>query len=703
MFCLAFYALFAQKSKKRGETPGKSASHAASARSGRLHSSIHIFAQSYGDSIVVRWAPGTSSLWLLSQKNGYRLRRRVFRRDPDNRYILIDSGSIAIRPWSLDRWGNCFQTTRDSLAAVGAQIAYGKTLDFNNDNAGNLNSLMDKHNEQESRYGFALLLSDFDPIVATGMGFRFVENNVNRNGYYLYDVLSLADTATIKTDTAITLVQASMIRQRDSFPAVRAIAGDRQVKLYWDRGIGPRRFSGYVMERSEDGKTFARLNRLPFVPLKDPKKRNAPAEFSDSVALNYHDYYYRVAGIDAFGDRSNFSKPIKIRAIDLTPPHAPLITEIKNLPGTSAIRLRWAKREKENDFKGYVVGRSTSLKGPYEPLIKDFLPFAVDSFIDRHADPNAANYYIVAAVDSAGNAGRSMPAYMNVDDHQPPAKPMGLKGSVDTTGHVTLTWRWGREPDLLGYKVYFANAPGHAFAPLCTLPLTDTVFRDSITLRTLSRKIYYEVVAYDRSNNASPASDVLVVTKPDKVPPVAAMIKNFSVSDTGVRIGWFRSSSADAARQIVWRQDGNTSWISLDSLGRGDTSFTDRKVRPGHRYSYAIETVDSSRLSSGRSFPLNVYVYATAAGNGIANFVGKPDPGGNGCLLAWTAPYRPVHHYVLFRGKDNLGLKMTADIPGDSVSWSDKPGTGNFQYAIKAYYRDGGGSALSEIKSIDLP
>ena len=691
---MVFTVGFSQKKNKANVEPKKDT----------IHISVHVKAQNYGDSIVVRWAPANSVSWLLSQKEGYLIRRKVFTKKEKTKFTLVDSSSIIIRPWSLNDWAAYFKSSHDSLSAIAAQVSYGKTLQFDNGKNGNsFNSITEKYNEQQNRFGFALILADFDPEVANGMGFRFVEKHPKKDLYYLYSIIPAPNNHLMKIDTGRVFVEPGAYYQKETFPVVTAVAGDKIIKLHWDDEQPMNNFSGYIIEKSEDGKNFTRINRLPFVAFKKNKNIGSPVEFSDSVIRDYKNYYYRVSGINAFGDHSSPSKLVIVQSVDLTPPQYPVISSIKANPVNGSIQLQWTKKEKENDFKGYVVGRSTNMKGPFEPLSKKFLPFGTTTFTDEHPDANAPNYYIVAAVDTAGNAGRSMPAYMNIDDHTPPGQPNGLTGKIDSNGIVTVQWNWGKEKDLAGYKIFFANSPNQIFTPLNGDLLTDSSFRDSITLKTLTKRIYYKVIAYDKSMNPSVASSILALAKPDKIAPVAAIIKSFLVTDSGVSINWMRSPSNDVAKQIIYRkQDSSASWSLLSPLLLRDSTFTDNQVQPRHNYSYAIETIDSSGLSSGKSFPLQVYVYESGKKGGIKNFQVTNSNGSNLVSMKWTPPPGEINYYILYKGKENEGMRMAGNVPGDNITYSEKEEQGNYQFALKAIFKNGSASALSEIKSIQI-
>lgn len=661
---------------------------------------MHMIAQNYGDSIVVRWAPGSGSLWLLSQTEGFNFKRKIFSRNERSEFIIVDSASFKIRPWPIERWGAEFKSSHDTLLAMAAEVIYGKTTAFNTGKDGNsMNTILEKYDEQQSRFGFALLISDFDPQVANGMGFRFVDRQIDKNLYYLYSVTPAEKWSELKADTGRVLVRGSDVYTRKPFPELSQISGDRVVHLFWPSVSLENKYTAYIIERSTDGHRFERLNRLPYISIGKDSGKRKPVRYDDSLAVNYKTYFYRVSGVNAFGDVSLPSPVISAMGVDLRPPVPPLITSIHNHGPEGSIVLEWEKSSQESDFRGYIVGRGDNLEGPFQPLTQSLLPFGTNTFTDQNPNTTAPNYYIVAALDTSGNPGRSMPAYMNADDKEPPMQPIGLTGKIDSSGHVTIRWNWNKESDLSGYRIYFSNSSQHIFVPASGIMLTDTLFTDSISLKTLTKKIYYKVIAYDRNKNASPASDILILTRPDLIPPVPPILHHFEVSDTAVYLKWYPSASEDVEIQKLFRKSGeNPIWTLLQSFSPADTLYNDLTVESGIRYTYAVESIDSSGLSSGKSFPLNVYVYTNGTSDKISNF--RIDKTDSVALLTWSPPDRIVRFYILYKEINNTGLRMAGNIPGTVTRFTEPLDKGNYKYALMAIFENGSKSSISEIKTL---
>ena len=671
-----------------------------------VRTSMRMIAQNYGDSIVVRWAPGDAVAWLLLQKPGYVLRRTVLSINTRNEYVVVDSSTLHVKPWILQEWANYFKATNDTMVAAAAQLAFGKSNEFLNNKDGNtINQLIEKYEEQKNRFTFALLLSDFKPGVATGFGFRYVEKGVKKDLHYLFSVVPAPADEPLISDTGRALIKGSEIFKKDTASNVSTIAGDKVIFLFWHNPPKYKSsFSGYFIERSEDGKIFKRLNTLPYLPQVKEGEENKPFQFADSVYINYKKFHYRIVGVNAFGDYSHPSNIAVAMATDLTGPVPPVITEIKNIKGESKIHLKWEKKNKEADFKGYVVGRSNTIEGPYDPLTTALMNTQITEFTDNNPIGGVPNYYIVAAVDTAGNASHSLPAYVQLEDLTPPAKPSGLKGNIDTLGRVTIRWDLGKEADLAGYKLFFSNSPDHIFTPLTGEMYEDTMYVDSIVLRTLTRKIYYRVIAYDRAMNASQASDMLELSKPDFVAPSAAVIHGFLVNDSSVTIQWNPGVSSDVAQQkIVRKKYPSENWETIAQVGSRDSVYHDTKTVPGIHYEYAIETIDSSGLSSGRSFGLKVVTYENGYKDEIKDFEVIYIQDKNKVSLKWKAPKGDISYYILYSARGNAGMSMTGNIKGNMLSYEESTSEGNYKYAIKAIYNNGSESALSEIKTVIVP
>ena len=148
-----------------------------------LQSDLSIIARSYGDSIVLRWAPSSYPVWTLANKNGYVLERWA----PGDQEFKKVAGPIF--PYSLKEWKAKADTT-DMYVTTAAQALHGKQMvDPTESNA--MGRKLMAYEEQRGRLAFALLAAEFSTSAADGLGLRYVDRDVKDHKRFLYRVQPL--------------------------------------------------------------------------------------------------------------------------------------------------------------------------------------------------------------------------------------------------------------------------------------------------------------------------------------------------------------------------------------------------------------------------------------------------------------------------------------------------------------------------------
>lgn len=667
----------------------------------RARKNLFIIGRSYGDSVVLRWAPANADLWYFANKSGYSL----VRYEVQDRKILLNTRTIlataAIKPWPLSEWKQR-SARSDSLAAASAEILYGKSAveiaAKSKKNEVNLKDALNSNYELANKHAMAMFLADQSAFLAEGLGLRYVDKNISKGKTYAYVICALTDPKVIKSDTGAVLINTREVMPAPGMPHITVTELDRAVKFTWSRQLANAYFSGYYYERSDDGgKTYHRRNLRPYNQLNPGREAGPEAsiELDDSLPVNYKPYYYRIVGITPFGDLGKPSPPLAVMGRDRTPPGPPEQVSAKNTVNNH-VKISWKKKFREPDFIGYLVGRSENATGPFVPLNLRPLPVDATSFTDTSAMLHGTNYYIVSALDTAGNAGNSIPAYVIMTDTIPPAKPTGLAGYIDTTGIVHLHWRLGKEPDLMGYLVYAANDPSHTFVPVAKDFLADTTFTDSITLKTLTSSIYYKIVAFDRNRNPSPYSDMLALKKPLRIKPVTPVFTSFHVSDSAVVLNWIPSTSKGVVSQILYRRLQGDEWQSYAKLGPGVGTFSDKNLKKETWYEYSLEAVNDAGLHSQKSFPVNARSYDSGVRQGISGLKATADPAKKIILLNWTYHSSGDYWFVIYRSVNNSEFRTYKDVPGNQHTFTDSDvNKGVYKYQVKVVFRDGGESSKS--------
>ncbi len=697
------YTIFAQQVKSKPGLPQKIKNVTDTLPKLR---NIMVIARNYGDSVVLRWAPSKATLWHFANKAGY----MIVRYEVENKKIVKTTRKALtespIKPWTLEEWKQRAPRS-DSMAAVSAQLLYGKSKANPQDKKKgvNLQDAMNEKYELENRHALALFIADQSPAIARGLGLRFADKTITKGKSYAYTVFALTDPKTIKSDTSGVLINTTEILPLPEMPVVTIEELDRKVRFTWNRVMADMYFTSYNYERSEDGgKTFKRLNNRPYTQLTTEQKLTSSStmELNDSLPRNYKQYYYRITGITPFGDLGKPTPNMPVMGRDRTPPSPPDHISAKNIKGNK-VRLTWVKNKKEPDFTGFLIGRSDKASGPFLPLTLQPVSAIVNEFTDTSAFPHGTNYYIVSAIDTAGNAGASVPAYVIMTDTIPPAKPVGLTGKIDSTGIVHLKWRMGKEPDLMGYLVYLANDTKHTFVPVSRDFVVDTTFADSITLKTLTKHIYYKVVAFDKNRNPSTYSDALELKRPDKVAPVSPVFNKFLITDTSVVLNWVNSTSNDVVSQVLYRREKDKAWEFYAKLETNINTYIDRKVKKQAWYEYSLEAIDDAGLHSPKSFPLNVRVYDSGKRPDIQNFTVTKSQDGKSLLLSWRYAEKGDYWFMIYRSIDGKAPMTYKTLLANQHSFTDmNMKNGTYQYSIKAVYKDGGESRQAQTVKFDF-
>ena len=666
-----------------------------------LQAKIRVIAKAYGDSVVLRWAPDKTWAWYKLNLIGYKIERiDLNEKDNARRTWLTPS---PIKPYSLEKFKSSFAPSNTN-AAVAAQCLYGQNFETNirQGQAG----IVDKANVTGTRYAFALQASDYDGNVAVATALRFTDKEVKKGGKYMYRVVPAALATQGIIDTGVVLI-ANNKNTLNAAPKINeTVAADHIAELHWDRN-GADTWSGYYIERSEDGKAFVALNKIPYstsrpdsaILKQDSTKARVFAmlqtehTFIDSLPQNYKNYYYRIKGINAFAEISDYSAVVTVSGRDLTPPVAADMLNPAFI-GDRKIKVLWKKNIIEPDCKGYYITRSKKINGPYETLNKQLLAPTATEFLDEQAYAHGGNFYMVVAVDTANNISSSVPAMGLVPDNTAPAAPTELKGRIEKNGLVHLSWHRNSEEDIKGYKVYFANAANHVFTQVTTEPDTAINFVDSITLRTLTKNIWYKIVAVDENNNHSEFSETVQLKKPDIVPPTPPVAEKVFVDTAGVQIDFINSSSEDAVSYIVYRRDANTDWQMMEKrkheAGQRGFHFTDNKVKPLVKYEYAAEAIDEDSLHSAKSFSVNAIIRTSPQQPAITTFKAEYDAKAKSVKLNWQYTQQGEYFFVIYRSVNGEPISRYRSVNKEELSYIDAAYSkgGTVQYAIQCVFKD---------------
>lgn len=297
----------------------------------------------------------------------------------------------------------------------------------------------------------------------------------------------------------------------DAPEGLRAVSGElRAVPLKWDPLLAGR-VGGYAVERSLREKGgFQRVGSVgdrfetSFVDRGTdlaPKALPGAADLGDGAT-----YYYRVRAVDANGYVGREATPL-VSATTAPPPTRPEgLRTYDHQP--RKIALTW-RPVVDPTVAGYVVYRSPSLRGRYEPVARVEGRHHT-TWVDRGLDPLRVFYYRVAAVNAAGGEGVPTRALRGVTKPEP-LPPASLRVVSRSPGAVRLAWEPNLEPNLAGYRVLRRRA-GEGEEIVAELAPGQTSVEDRF--EASGQRLVYRVMAFDEDGLVSAGVEVEVEPAP---------------------------------------------------------------------------------------------------------------------------------------------------------------------------------------------
>lgn len=664
-----------------------------------ISASIQVIAKATDSGIVLRWAPDRPLAWFLTLKAGYKIERMELKdaKASISNGVFMEKVSLLL-PWPIDQWRPISPPiTQDQNAAVAAQMIHGTTWKSKEKNA----SIMTKADELKNRYSYTLLAADFSANAATASALRWVDKDVKSGHVYIYKVSSLAKP-TLFNITPGTVVVHEKNRRKIPLPEVKNIdQGDRVVHISWSKEKHRPDFTAYYIERSSDGLQYTRLTKTPY--LSDEMKYDSLSSsnfvYQDSTEANYKKYHYRIIGITPFAEYSSPSPAVIQYSIDKTPPPAP--TEVRATQiGPDKIKIEW-NHTGTSDLKGFFVGHSFNPISDHNLLHLEPIPPNQHFYIHDSVNTLRANHYIIAAVDTAGNASYSLNTYGHLIDSIAPAVPTGLKGKIDTNGFVHLTWNPNKEIDIMGYAIHFSNDSSHVFAVVTNKPVLTNSYIDTIMIRTLTERIYYKIVAIDRNFNYSDFSPYIALQRPDLIPPSAPLFTVYERDTNSISLHWINSTSKDVVRHVLFRKEPTSEWKIIESKAFTkflSSSYTDKTAKQGIEYEYKILAQDDAGHYSTSAFTYKVKTIALSTPADINDFVIKKE--GTKAILSWASSAPLQTQFIIYRAMENGPFvaidKSTSKSYTDHINDLSK----SISYRIRVKYPDGKLSDYSNSKQL---
>ncbi|WP_288446748.1 hypothetical protein [uncultured Chryseobacterium sp.] len=649
---------------------------------------IRLKVDSKKDYISLRWAVDEPIAWQKANKLGFSLKRFTLSRDGTVLEKAEEKDLGIFKPASETEWKKVVQ--ENDNAAIVAQSLFGDSFEVEmGEKQGKLEGVVNKSQEVEQRFAYALMAADLDFKVAKLAGWAYTDTSVKPNERYLY-------TVSINTSEGSLLVQ-----KGDALGAVSAntelpkpldfigIFKDKTVTLSWEylqlRDI----YTAYFVEKAQNGGSFKALGNLPVMNMNDNEGRQVQGmTFVDSLAQNNAEFSYRIRGKTIFGDYGPYSDIVSgagKKSLETTPRISNVIID-----EDESIKLEWEfPKEDEKNIESFELLHSeTDLQNSYK-VIKNKIPVSDRSLITKSLAPS--NYYKIQAIGKAGDKRESFSVLAQPNDMTPPDTPLEFKGKIDTLGVAHLEWKANTEKDLEGYHIFRGIQKGDELVRVTPQAITENHFEDKVVLENLNSKVYYYVTATDRRKNQSKPSIILELEKPDKVKPQTPVFTEYKLEDDGkITISWMRSHSDDVVAHQLFRQakEGtDKSWKMIYETKdiQPTYTYTDKDVEADKSYTYYLLAIDKSKLKSDKSQEMTLRSNRIEALSILTNLSGAANRNKKQIELNWKINSKDVGEIIIYRQKGTEKPTMWGTLNGAQNFLEDKlVQTGNsYTYLIK--------------------
>jgi uncharacterized protein len=441
------------------------------------------------------------------------------------------------------------------------------------------------------------------PVFSRYIGIQYDDSSAIPSKSYQYKVMRIKNgmEQTLAISEGITIKAFSPLEAPKNFFAKQY---RKSAKMGWD-AEDTRFYATNIYRASKATGAEIKLNNKPVtISMIQDSSGNfhyPEYKFVDDSVKEGGTYYYRIAGLDFFGNETQYTPPVKVAISDLTPPSAPI--NVQKTIKKQDVTIFWENTEKK-ELAGFNVYRSINDSNDYYPANSVLLPPGVTSFIDR-VPKSGGYYYFVAAVDTVGNEGYSDKMFAEVADLAAPSIPQHIKAVADT-GKVILTWDAVTEPDLMGYQVYRTiNSDEESYYVLLNAnPVIATTFTDTLPANARNY-FYYKVISIDTSYNRSDYSQPVSARMPDVMPPEKPFIKSVTQLNNNLVVEWIPNMEPDLAGYEVFRsvKDIKVNYAKLSEglIDNEVSRFTDRNVQPDTIYNYYLVAIDSTGNRSASS------------------------------------------------------------------------------------------------------
>ncbi|MCD9611935.1 hypothetical protein [Tenacibaculum maritimum] len=663
---------------------------------------VQILARAQKGKILLRWAANSAIAWKKTNKSGFVLEKYLLSRNGKRLPKLEKIWEKKIEKAPLETWQEIVE--KDNNAAIIAQALFGESFFVGGGNNGQLADIYNLVNENEQRFSFSLFAADMNFEAAKKAGWGFEDTAVAINEKYVYKIKPVLLENISKIEDIKGTAAVVSLKEYEPLPApldFQIIFGDKNATLTWEYQLFKSVYTSYTLERATDGVHFTSLSKTPLVNLND--KPNAPAKrmfYIDSLASNTQKHYYRVRGISPFGEKGLYSKIISGHGNPILP-YTPRIFDVQLTKNANEAIIAWEFPKKGEDLlQKFQLLIAAKDNGPYVMAVDNILPSQRKL---TYSNLQASNYVKIKAIGKNAKQEKiSFSTLIQPLDRKPPAIPTELKGTIDSLGVVQISWKQNTEADFLGYRVFRGFLENEEPAQITVSPILQNKFMDTVTVKNLNAKVYYSIVAVDKRHNHSKKSKVLVIEKPDVIPPTSPIFSGYKVKKNKVVLTWIRTSEEEithiiARKNLTKKAPWENILVTKDTIHH----YIDTSVEANQKYRYRISAMDKAGLTSEPSTPLTITVADMGTKSGIKGFHYIINRETNQIELFWRADKKEIGEYTIYKQLKEKQPSIWRVLPSNIQKVVDMEVSPNetYIYHIRAILKKGG---YTKIKKIEI-
>lgn len=627
------------------------------------------------DTVLLKWLPKNSALFYEGLTKGYVVEKTTSSAGFEN---TNDITQIEILPY-LKR-ANKYTNSQNQ------NILFTHNL---------LSELIKTKNQDALDFAYFTLMIGSGPNkeIAEMIGVYFEDIQLeDKQTYYR---IKINDTQSLSNQEIVATTKLSANQKMSELTGLSK-PKRKEAYLKWEAESLQESYAAYWIERSIDSIHFTKRNETPYFFLRSEfEQEKNYCDYVDTAVSEGSTYYYRVCGINYFGRKGQVSNVIKV----YVPKSLTGIVKIDSIQVNELNRIVIGSYEtstKNEAVSKVILYRADSIQGPYSLLFEQ--PYQSDRFTFNTTVPITSGdryYYKVALINADFDTVFSFPKYFFTLDQIPPQVPQNLKGIINDSGIVSLTWNLNSDKDIRGYKVYRANALNEEFVEITKVFCLAGVFYDTISLANLTSEIYYKVEAVDLNYNHSGKSQPVLLLKPDTIPPVPAVLKFYESTAKGVVLKWENSSSKDIQYHWLIRELGGVE-DTLKGWFNEINSFIDSTGISGNQYSYFIVAMDDQKNTS-KNKPIKIN-YETGKRSGVKSIKSTVDITQKKITLNWELPKGEIYSVQIYRSINEGKYSLYKTMRGTELTTfedSDIKINNTYHYKIKVVFKDGTSSQLS--------